>query len=417
LTLREAAVLAGVDEASLVSLCDDGTLLFETEKRGRKAVRVVRLRDLADVHPGVLGLRSERPEPEPEPEPETEPEAVPETETAVDLARGDDVDISIADAVRASGTSRNALIELCQDLETRLDLADRERQASTASLLMAQRRVLDLEVHARPKPWARASGAFLGLLSITAIVLVVQLPGDLRDAANEQAAETRAALSVDLEGVRAEIEAVTVRDADARASFADRIESSEEVIAGGQRAFEDLARQARQEREVSSGQRVRLESTLDGLAQRLAAAEDDARRRAVELELLVSSSSRERARFAERLAAAERVAEDARVQLAAERRSSAEERVAFERTLEDLSQAEEQYDARHAEDMRALRDEVRAALQAVPSPAIPAPTVKAGATNDSWMSRALRTLTGSPVQPVQPDEPERAGRPEKNDGV
>ena len=100
----------------------------------------------------------------------------------------------MAEAIRASGTDRNALIELCQDLESRLDLAERERQASTASLLMAQRRVLDLERHRDRRPMAMAAAATLGLFGLALAFLAFRLPKTVSAAAREEVSQVESRL-------------------------------------------------------------------------------------------------------------------------------------------------------------------------------------------------------------------------------
>ena len=132
LSFAEAAVLAGVEPERIAALADSGELLHEGPRTRSRDDRVVRLVDLADLFPHVLGREV------------PSVGGVAGREAAlreVDVPRPD-----LAEEILASGASRDALVELAQDLETRLDLAERERQASTASLLMAQRRVLDLEL-------------------------------------------------------------------------------------------------------------------------------------------------------------------------------------------------------------------------------------------------------------------------------
>ncbi|MEM1448153.1 MAG: hypothetical protein AAGI22_03530 [Planctomycetota bacterium] len=399
LTLREAATLAGVDESALAQLCDDGVLLFETERRRRKEVRVVRLRDLADVHPEVLGRAPDSPRDAPaEADASEDVEAV---EPAVAVAAD-----SVADAVRSSGTSRDALIELCQDLETRLDLAERERQASTASLLMAQRRVLDLELQARPRPWARAGGALLGLLSVAVLGLVWKLPAAVRSEAASEAEALRSALTADLESVRHELQTATSAHEDEREMLVERLETSDGIVAEGRRAFEELAREARVERVASGEERARLEGALRELEQRLVAAEGESGRRRAELDLLVESAGRDRARFAERLAATERALDDARAQLAGERRASADDRATFERTLAEIERASDDASALHADELLRLRRAVEEALER------PAATATKGAKSstekqpgirtsaDSWVGRAIQSLSGGAVVEV-----------------
>ncbi|MEM9801664.1 MAG: hypothetical protein AAGA20_15160, partial [Planctomycetota bacterium] len=339
LTLAEAALLVGVDEGRLAALCDDGTLLFEMERRRRREVRVVRLVDLADVFPEALGSV--------------------DVSAAVPARRAED---GVADAVRASGASRDALIGLCQDLEQRLDLAERERQATTAGLLMAQRRILDLEVRARRRPLERAGVALLGFASIAAIALAVRVPGLVRDEAETGVRAIEAAVSGELGAAVAQIEELTSGDASERAAFAERIDE-------GRRAIEGAARDAREQLELARAEAEQRASAVAALEERLADAEARVSRRAGELDVLVDASSRERARFRERLVEAERVAGDARAALAAERRAAADERAEFERRVSELVRSARRDDEAQADELRRLREAVEAAFRAAEEPA------------------------------------------------
>jgi hypothetical protein len=191
LTVAEAANAAGVGSQEIEDGMADGTLLFETERRGGQELPVIRLMDLADAYPAlrptpvgkadreVASAQLFSVEEADEAQPESPREAKPGSQVPSESG-------ALAEAVRASGADRNALIHLCEDLETRLDLAERERQASTASLLMAQRRVLDLESQRQRRPMAMAAAATLGLFGLTLAFLAFRLPGTVSAAAREE---------------------------------------------------------------------------------------------------------------------------------------------------------------------------------------------------------------------------------------
>lgn len=222
LTLEEAATLADVDLEEIEALVQDGTLLSERHRSGGRDATIVRLIDLGDVYPHVVG-RSQT----------DGSEADVET-TSSDLAA----------TVRASDAERDSLIGLCQDLETRLDLAERERQASTASLLMAQRRVLDLEVRVRRRPWyadgAKIAAAAGIVVALFAIIALLRVPGSV-DAA---VAEEREAFALELERARAEARA-SLESALAEArEDRDRLEAS--LLALDEKRNEERRRERRE---------------------------------------------------------------------------------------------------------------------------------------------------------------------------
>ena len=229
LTVPEAATHAGVGIQEIEGSMADGSLLFETQRQKGREVPMIRLMDLADVYPSL------RPAVEPElPAEEASPAAVP-VDAQVNApakapmepaAEAPDEYISlpqlfsmedepapataenaVADAVRASGADRDQLINLCQDLETRLDLAERERQASTASLLMAQRRVLDLEHRRDRRPMAMAAAATLGVFGLALAFLAFRLPKTVSAAARDQVRQVESRLAEQSAQLEATIEA------------------------------------------------------------------------------------------------------------------------------------------------------------------------------------------------------------------
>lgn len=346
LSFAEAATLAGVEVERIQALADSGELLFEGSRDRRRDRRIVRLIDLADAFPHVLGRPAE-PEavlPDPGPAPaEAAPVAAAEPVAVlreVDVPRPD-----LAEEVLASGASRDALVELAQDLETRLDLAERERQASTASLLLAQRRVLDLELQLRRRPWSRAGAAAAALLSITALVAVLRLPGLVRAAADEELGSARTEAATEMRALR---EAAEQSLADAAASRKAETQRLEAALAAATASAEDVARQARDGRVAAEeraaaqaarfdGERKELSDALEGLEARLRAADERDQRRAAELEVARDGASRERLRFEQQLEEAKRAAAAARAALAEERRLGATERDRHTAQMEELA--------------------------------------------------------------------------------
>ena len=207
LSFAEAAVLAGVEPECIAALADSGELLHEGSRDRSRDERVVRLVELAELFPHVLGGRI--------PAAPADPDGAPDGDLAlreVDVPRPD-----LAEEILASGASRDALVELAQDLETRLDLAERERQASTASLLMAQRRVLDLELRLRRRPWFLAGTAAATVLSCVALLVLARLPGMIEATTSEQLGAAR---------VQAEAELVALEECDRSGPRGGRVGTS-----------------------------------------------------------------------------------------------------------------------------------------------------------------------------------------------
>ena len=270
LTLEEAATLADVSLGEIEALVRDGTLLSERQRTGGLDVTVVRLIDLGDVYPRVVGRA-------PSEERTVDRGSKPAGDEASTPQRlGSEATIDLADSVRASGANRDALIDLCQDLETRLDLAERERQASTASLLMAQRRVLDLEVLVRRRPWyadgaklAAAAGIGAAVLALVALLRVptaveqavaeeresfAQELGDAREDARAtllnalaEARDERHTLEASIRALDAERQRERLeieRDAEARLAAKDRVLAEERTRVQGERvAFQTRIRE------------------------------------------------------------------------------------------------------------------------------------------------------------------------------
>lgn len=382
LNFREAAALAGVEPERIAALADSGELLHEGSRGRGRDDRVVRLVDLADLFPHVLGR-------------EVPPAAAGPTSGIGDDTALREVDVprpDLAEEVLASGASRDALVELAQDLEVRLDLAERERQASTASLLMAQRRVLDLELRLRKRPWSRAGVAAATVLSCVALIALVRLPEIVRETAAEELGAAREATMDELRRLGSATEAAL---ADAAEVSAAAVKSSEGAIAEAVASAAAIASEARdarlaaEERAAASaaraeGERGELEAALAGLESRLRAAEERDQRRAAELDVARDGATRERIRFEQRLEEAERAAEAARAALAEERRLGAAER------------------ERHGAQMAALAERINASTQrleeleaarlAVPEPRTVGPA-EAATQEGSPQSPLIRFLT------------------------
>lgn len=383
LSFAEAAALAGVEPERIAALADAGELLYEGSPGRRQDDRVVRLVDLADLFPHVLGRAA----------PAAAVEASAANEEARELREVSDSRPDLAEEVLASGASRDALVELAQDLETRLDLAERERQASTASLLMAQRRVLDLELRLRRRPWAGVGAAAATAVSCVALVALVRLPGLVRETAAEALGAARVETLGEVRSLKDSAEAALAEAAERREAAGAK---AEEAIAAAVASAATIAREARdarlavEERAAATaaraeGERGELEAALAGLESRLRAADERDQRRAAELVVARDAASRERIRFETRLDEADRAADVARSVLAEERRLGAAER------------------DRHADQMAALEERLRASTRrleeleatrlAVPEPALAHPP-ETETREESPRGPLMRFLTG-----------------------
>lgn len=379
LSFAEAAVLAGVEPERIAALADSGELLHEGSRDRSRDDRVVRLVDLADLFPHVLGREV----------PAVGGMAGREAALReVDVPRPD-----LAEEILASGASRDALVELAQDLETRLDLAERERQASTASLLMAQRRVLDLELRLRRRPWFLAGTAAATLLSCAALFAFVRLPGLIQETTSEELGAARVQAEAELRALRQATEAA-LSEAAAERAAAELISS--EAITAALASADEIARGARDARLAAEehaataaaradGERAELEAALAGLETRLRAADERDQRRAAELEVARDGASRARVRFEQRLEEAERAAEAARAALEEERRLGLVERDRHSAEMSALAQ-------RIAESTRRL-EELETSRLLLPEPAAPSPA-EAAPREESPRGPLMRFLTG-----------------------
>lgn len=342
LTVAEAARLAGVPSEVIEARMGDGALLFETGKVAGKEARIIRFMDLAELFPGLApkpkpvaeqaAPASSPAENDPESDPVLDTAATPDPVRAVTDPSGSENDL-MASAVRASGTDRNALIELCQDLETRLDLAERERQASTASLLMAQRRVLDLERSEGRRPMTWAAAASLGVCGVALVALAVRLPATVRAAAREEIQSVQAEFETRSATLQKSLDASMLSLSTSMAKAMETARVEERALLQG-------------EREAQAAQIAALEARL-AEARRLQAAEAEALTEkvtsAVAERSLQDTAERKNANDAleARLQAAEALGQTARDALAEERVQGDADREAFR---EELRAALEHHD-------------------------------------------------------------------------
>lgn len=162
LGVSQAARMAGVPVGQLRELMEAGRLLFEVQRRKGKEVQVVRYVDLVDAFPDRFSAL-EPPQPKSSVPDPAEPAAL-----AMPLASTDQAVIEEAQRILGSQLEdltdqRRRLREQGDELRQRLNLVEQERQASTAGLLMMQKRMLELEagpvialapaVHRRPSTW------------------------------------------------------------------------------------------------------------------------------------------------------------------------------------------------------------------------------------------------------------------------
>jgi predicted nucleic acid-binding Zn-ribbon protein len=320
LTIERAARLAGVPEDELWGRMQAGELLYESG-RGRSSTRrggegdvLVRAVDLAALYPKVrlksagspVSRPKERPwkSPGPTPSPPKPANEVPAArsiatpiapQSAPPLA-GPTVDVAGAltsrlDAIEtASGDLRTQLTDLrsqrqdlvtqCDDLRSRLDRAERERQASTAGLILAQSRILELEapVVAVDPPWRRrttyALGAVVVLLAFFLRQQVVQasamsdhvtsLSDDVRerdveieDLGGQLPRMTRALTELDSQLARTRAEAHAERGALLETLEQQRVERSA-AQGKAQRELEALRAEQRETRSALEGDRELL---------------------------------------------------------------------------------------------------------------------------------------------------------------
>mgnify|MGYP003629913547 FL=1 len=385
LSIEKAARLADVSEDELRGRIEAGELLHESS-RGRSSSRnggegdvLVRAVDLAALYPKVrlksAGVPVMRAKPQ-----------VGRTRTTATAAESSDRDVlptpaapasaapartEITDALAsrldaietANGDLRTQLVDLrsqrqdlvsqCDDLRGRLDRAERERQASTAGLMLAQKRLHELEapVVTLPPPWRRRTTYGLG-------VVVVLLAFFLR-----QQVVQASALSEHVTGLSGDVQE---RDA--------QIEELGEQLPGLTRALAELDGQLARTRTEADRERSALLETLEQQRLERSAAEAKSQQ---ELERLAQEQ-----RLARTTLQAERDA------LAADQQRWASEREAEVRTL-----------AQRESEMQALVEQCMAAVETLAN--APVPRAATG-----FVGRIVERLEGpDPAPRVSQDAP------------
>jgi len=237
LSIGEAARLAGVSDGTIRKKVDAGRLLVETGRRGGREIQVVRMGDLALLYPRILDQRGSEPvgagEPEPVPLPES---ALSERFSSLE-ARWED------------------LRQQCEDLQARLTLSEKERRVSTAALLSAQNRMLQIEggeervllAGPPPSPWRQPTTWFgLGMMVIlTGIATFQYLDGnEVRRTLGEQLGDAQ----VDVRDVREGLAREQEAGRQARAEWTLELEGAQTVAADTQAALAETLLEVEQDR-------------------------------------------------------------------------------------------------------------------------------------------------------------------------
>lgn len=375
LSLSEAAQRAGRELETIEAAIAEGRLLSEVGRRDGEEVRIVRLMDLAEVWPDAMPGGRKEPEPAPEsaPEPAPEPPATPSPDPPraqpepvasdsvrqaleVRLASLQSSNDALATQVKDLQLQRSDLKDQCVDLRGRMVLIEKERQAGTAGLLLAQRRLMELE--AAPvvnlDPWWRRPApltACAGFALFTGLGLWQweRTRGTLEEV-TEQKQDQASTWSSTLQEHQADRErweaslASTASEWDelleqrladaAKASAADR-DAWELELAEREQALADLEAEARAEEELFE---ARLNKRLEAEAKQRQdwLVEDAARKQAFE-EALEEALDRADTRAEARLALALRASDEREAAL---RKELEEARLAVEATGQTLEQVQ-----------------------------------------------------------------------------
>lgn len=374
LTVAQAARLAGVPKGQVQARIDAGELLHE---RGASGDVIVRRVDLAHLWPAVLPAagasapaQAETPDVEPVSKGAgTQEEASPaegsedgRAEEAAHLARQKHAfevrlasmqssNEALSSQVRDLQLQRTDLKEQCTDLRGRMTLVEKERQASTAGLLLAQRRLLELEAAGGPRgsDWWRRPTTW-GFASVT-LLLGVAWAGQWTATRTAQgaAAEHAASLEAELEeqaGERAawrEASDGLLEELGAQRAARQAERSQLEVQLASRDQELALARQAAEESRVRFTERLEasLEATaavrqtlLEQQAAGEAALEAQAAAGLEALEVAGRAAAEERARFEAALGERERLAAEREASL---RQELAAAREASEGLTQELS--------------------------------------------------------------------------------
>jgi chromosome segregation ATPase len=400
LTVAEAAQLAGVNPSQVRARIKAGELLHEVGRRRGREVLLVRRTDLAEFWPQVLPKvppgapradppRVQWPGPAPSPPPPIEGttprreavETPPEEATPggqrhaleVRLAAIQAANDGLTHQVRDLQVQRSDLKDQAADLRGRMTLIEKERQAGTAGLLLAQRRLLELEA-ATPAAvvigWRRPfTVGVAGVVAVLGLALGWQWRATARAQEKVESTLVDHRRSVDdlLGAARGERELFTRelegwRDAtgDLRAELLDekaaRALDREDLAAaleGATLRAEALAKQLSTEREGAQAARSRfasqLEQTLEQALERGAAA----RQALVEQQ---AAAAEDRERFATELDQRGQAAEGREESLQAELSGAGEAIAELRQELKGQRTRDEQRELRLAQQLEHLAD-------------------------------------------------------------
>jgi len=238
LSIGEAARLAGVSDGTIRKKVDAGRLLVESGRRGGREIQVVRMGDLALLYPRILDQSGH-----------AEPVGVPAAEAPTVQ------DSSLTERFSSLEARWEDLRQQCEDLQSRLTLSEKERRASTAALLSAQNRMLQLEsgeerlMIAGPPadPWRQPTTWFgLGVMVLLAAFGTFQyLDGtETRRTLGKQLNEAQS----DVRAVRADLTREQKASREARAELTVELDTSRNEAIEAQAALKQTLSSAEQDR-------------------------------------------------------------------------------------------------------------------------------------------------------------------------
>ena len=367
LTLEEAAALAGVGLEELVGRIESGDLLHE---RGPGGERIVRRVDLAEAWPelgllGGQGVTEEVTAPDPEPAPLSPTVSSPlgardesssgeggsHAADASQRSRVHALEVRLA-ALQATGDAlrrqvrdlelqRGELKDHCAELKGRMALIERERQAGTAGLLLAQRRLLELEAArpAAPQVGVPSRGVIWSLAGL--FILVASLGGlewSQARAAQRNSSHRGALLAQELEKQEAERREWQRASAALQAELERQERARREERAALEKALEEREARLRAEREETRIARAAFDQRLNASLE----ANAEAIQKAAEARLALERSLREES-------------DALRGALEQEQAASREERVRFRALLEEQQRASLEREDRLREELAAAR--------------------------------------------------------------
>jgi len=346
LTVEQAARVAGVPAQEVQGRIDSGELLHE---RGTAGDVIVRRVDLADVWPAVLPRPRQAPTGARESAEPARTEELGETTAhltrqkhafEVRLASMQSANDALSTQVRDLQLQRSDLKDQCGDLRGRMTLIEKERQASTAGLLLAQGRLLELEAAGgavqaywwrRPTTW--------GFASVTLLVAAawgwqwVQAR-----AAREVAAGHASSLDVELEAQAGDRATWRAASSDLREELDAQRDAREAERGRLEEALAQRERALDEERRGSEEARARFTSRLEASLETNAAAQ----------QVLLEQQAANEAALTDQVAASVEALE-------AERRAAAEERARFEASLAERERTSAGREAALREELSAAR--------------------------------------------------------------